>query len=781
MAKPFKGVVNVDITRSTPDWTPFAQPVAPDGSPNILYIVLDDVGFSAMEPFGGLIETPNISRIANNGLVYTNFHTTALCSPTRSCLLTGRNHTTNSMASITEAAAGFPNSSGHIPFECGNVAEVLGERGWNTYMVGKWHLCPEDEMNLASVRRQWPLGRGFERFYGFLGAETNQWYPDLVHDNHSVEQPATPEEGYHFSTDITDRALAFVQDAKAVAPEKPFFLYYCPGACHAPHHAPKEWADKYRGKFDMGYEAYRETVFARQKQMGVIAAHAELSPINPYADRRNVAGDKGWPELDTVRPWDTLNRDEQRLFCRMAEVYAGFLSHVDNEIGRLLDYLERSGQIDNTMIVLVSDNGASGEGGPNGSVNENKLFNGLPDRIEENLPFLDVLGSPLTYNHYPTGWAWAFNTPFKLWKRYANYEGGTADPMIVSWPSRISGRGVRTQYTHAVDIVATMFDTLGIELPEVVKGYTQVPLEGVSFAPSFDDPAAETGKTTQFYSMGGTAAIWHEGWKAVNLSPAAPDAWAEYGTQKWELFDTTVDPTECHDLADEHPEKLQDMINLWWAHAGQYNALPLENRGVVDILTTERPQIAKPRDRYVYYPGTAEVPESVAPNIRNRSYTIAVEAEVATTEASGVLFSHGARFGGHSLYVKDGKLKYVYNFVGMVEQIIESDVPIDVGHAVFSASFEREGDTTPAEGTLTLHIGPAKVGEGRIKTQPGKFSIAGEGLNIGKDSAEPVTDDYAGESPWPFIGGTIIQAQVDVSGEPFVDLAREAAAAFSRD
>ncbi|HEX5916321.1 MAG TPA: arylsulfatase [Nocardioides sp.] len=780
MAKPFKGVVNLDITKSTPDWGPYAQPVAPEGSPNVLYIVLDDVGFSAMQPYGGLIETPNINRIAERGLTYTNFHTTALCSPTRSSLLTGRNHTTNSMASITEAAAGFPNSSGHIPFECGNIAEVLGERGWNTYMVGKWHLCPEDEMNLASTRRQWPLGRGFERFYGFLGAETNQWYPDLVHDNHPVDQPASPEEGYHFGTDITDRALAFIRDAKAVAPEKPFLLYYCPGACHAPHHAPQEWSDRYRGKFDMGYEVYREQVFQRQKTLGILPEHAELSPINPYVDRTSKDG-KTWPELDTVRPWDSLTDDEKRLFARMAEVYAGFLSHADHEIGRLLDYLEQSGQLDNTLIVLVSDNGASGEGGPNGSVNENKLFNGLPDRIEENLDHLDVLGTPLTYNHYPTGWAWAFNTPFKMWKRYANYEGGTADPMIVSWPERITEHGVRTQYTHAVDIVPTVYDAFGIEAPETLRGYTQFPLEGVSFLASFDDPAARTGKQTQFYSMGGTRAIWHDGWKAAALSPAAPDCWAGYPTQEWELFNTDLDPTECHDIADEHPDKLRELIDLWWVQAGMYNALPLENRGVVEILTTERPQIAKPRNRYVYYPGCAEVPESVAPDTRNRSFTVAVEADIETAEASGVLFSHGARFGGHALYVKDGRLKYVYNWVGMFEQVVESDVPIETGPAVFSASFEREGDTIPAEGTLTLHIGETKVGEGRIRTQPGRFSIAGEGLNIGRDSGEPITDDYPGRSPWPFTGGTIHKAVVDVSGAPFVDLAREAAMAFARD
>ena len=780
MAKPFKGVVNVDISRSTPDWAPYAQPVARDGAPNILYIVLDDVGFSAMEPFGGLIRTPNINRIAERGLVYSNFHTTALCSPTRSCLLTGRNHTTNSMGSITEAAAGFPNSSGHIPFECGNIAEVLGERGWNTFMVGKWHLTPEDEMNLASTKRQWPLGRGFERFYGFLGAETNQWYPDLIHDNHPVEQPATPEQGYHFSTDITDHALAFIRDAKAVAPEKPFFLYYCPGACHAPHHAPKEWSDKYRGAFDIGYEAYREQVFQRQQTLGILPEEAELSPINPYIDRTSRDG-KTWPELDTVRPWEPLSDEEKRLFARMAEVYAGFLSHADNEIGRLLGYLEESGQLENTIIVIVSDNGASGEGGPNGSVNENKLFNGLPDKIEENLAFLDDLGTPLTYNHYPTGWAWAFNTPFKLWKRYSNYEGGTADPMIVSWPARITATGIRRQYTHAVDIVPTLYESLEIELPETLKGYTQFPLEGISFATSFDDEAADTGKTTQFYSMGGTAAIWHEGWKAASLTPAAPDMWADYAGQIWELFDTTTDPTECHDLAEQHPDKLRELVNLWWVEAGKYNALPLENRGVVEILGTERPQIAKQRSRYLYYPGTAEVPESVAPNIRNRSYTVAVEVDVESADASGVLFSHGARFGGHALYAKDGKLKYVYNWVGMFEQIVESTERIPTGHVVLSASFDREGDTMPAEGTLTLYFGDRQVGQGRIKTQPGKFSIAGEGLNVGKDTAEPVSDDYPGSSPWPFTGGTIVRAAVDVSGTPFVDLAEEARMAFARD
>jgi arylsulfatase len=780
VGKPFRGVVNVDIRDSVPDWEPYRQSIPPEGSPNVLYIVLDDVGFSAMEPFGGMIETPNINRIADRGLTYTNFHTTALCSPTRSCLMTGRNHTTNGMGNITECASGFPSQNGHIPFECGTIAEVLGERGWNTYAIGKWHLTAEDEMNLASRKSEWPLGRGFERFYGFLGAETNEWYPDIVYDNHPIEQPKLPEEGYHFSVDITDKALEFIQDAKAIAPDKPFLLYYCPGACHAPHHAPKEWIDKYRGKFDAGYESCRETIFRRQKSIGIFTEKAELSPINPYIDEKGPDG-QDWPELDRVRPWDSLSDDEKSLFCRMAEVYAGYLSHADHEIGRLLDHLEETGELDNTLIVLVSDNGASGEGGPNGSVNENRLANGLPDTIENNLQYLDELGGPRTYNHYPTGWACAFNTPFKMWKRYSNWEGGTADPMIVSWPARIAKHGLRRQYVHAVDIVPTIYECLGIEPPEVVKGHTQFPIEGISFAETFANPDAKTNKQTQFYSMLGTRAIWHQGWKASAISAAAPESWPNFVAQRWELFDTENDPSECHDLAAEHPDRLEELVALWWTEVGRCNALPLETRGVLEIFATERPQLSKPRDRYVYYPGGAEVPESAAPNTRGRSYTIAVEATIDTEEAGGVLFAHGSRFGGHALYIKDRKLKYVYSWVGEFEQVVESTEAVPTGHVVLSASFEREGDAMPPEGTLTLHIGEEQVGEARIKTQPGKFSIAGEGLNIGREGAEPVTDDYPGGYPWAFVGGTIHKAVIDVSGEPFVDLAGEAKMAFARD
>src|SRR3954447_14246874 len=724
MSKQFKGTINIDIKDSVPDWEPYAQPVPAEDTPNVLYVVLDDVGFSAMESFGGLIETPNIKRIADRGLLYTNFHTTALCSPTRSCLLTGRNHTTNSMACITEAASGFPNASGHIPGECAMIPAVLGERGFNTYIVGKWHLCSEDEMNMASTKKDWPLGRGFERFYGFLGAETNQWYPDLTYDNHAVEQPKLPEDGYHFSVDITDKALSFIKDAKAVAPNKPFFLYYSFGAAHAPHHVPKEWADKYKGKFDMGYEAYRELVFANQKKLGIVPEHSELSPINPYTDLKGPKG-QGWGELDVVRPWDSLDDAEKHLFSRMAEVYAGFLSHADDQLGRVLDYLEKSGQLDNTLIVLVSDNGASGEGGPNGSVNENKIFNGLPDTIEEALKYADDLGTPKTYNHYPTGWAWAFNTPFKLWKRYANYEGGTADPLIVSWPAGIAAAGeIRRQYNHAVDIVPTVYDCLDVALPDVVNGYTQRPLEGVSFSPSLADPDAPS-KETQFFSMLGTCAIWHKGWKAATAVPAAPESWGDFHQQRWELFDTIADPSECHDLATDHPVKLQELIALWWTQAGAYQALPLESRGAIEILTAERPQLSSPRTRYIYYPGGAEVPESAAPNIRNRSYTIAAEVDIDTKEAGGVIFSQGSRFGGHALYVQDGKLRYVYNWLGERMQVVESEEPLPTGHVLVSASFERQNTDLPAAGTLSLRVRTTDsdevmppVGEATILTQP---------------------------------------------------------------
>jgi len=784
VAKPFKGTINVDIRDSEPDWTPFEPPVAPYGAPNVLYIVLDDVGFGALSCYGGPIETPNIDRIAAQGVRYTQWHTTALCSPTRSCLLTGRNHTRNSMACITEAASGFPNASGTIPPENGMISEIIGERGWNTYHVGKWHLCPEAEMNVASPRRNWPTGRGFERFYGFLGAETNQWYPDLVYDNHPVDQPRSPEEGYHFTDDITDKALEFIKDAKVMAPDKPFFMYYAPGACHAPHHAPKEWAEKFRGRFDMGYEAIREQTLARQRELGIVPPNTELPPVNPMGTPESHTDPaKPFPELDTTRPWDSLSEDEKRLFRRMAEVYAGFLAHADHHIGRILGYLQDTGQLDNTLVVLVSDNGASGEGGPNGSVNENKLFNAIPDDMAQNLSMLDELGGPKTYNHYPNGWAMAFNTPFKMWKRY-EFNGGTADPCIMSWPRGMRARGeIRHQYHHAIDIVPTILDALSIEPPAEIKGYTQSHFDGVSMRYSFDDAKAKTARHTQFYAMLASRSIWHDGWKAVADHPQGAE-WHDFGNDTWELYNTETDRSECHDLAGQEPERLRDLINLWYSEAGANGAFPLDDRGPIEILTTPRPVLTAPRDKYIYYPDTTEVPESQAVNVRNRSYSIGALVDIPARGAEGVLFAHGSRFGGHALYVKDNRLHYVYNFVGAVEQKVDATEDIPAGEKlILSASFDKEREDPPgvANGILSLYYGDQKVGEGRIKTQPGKFSLAGEGLCVGRDSAEPVTDDYPGTAPYRFTGGTIRQVQVNVSGKPYVDLEHEAVAMMSRE
>jgi arylsulfatase A-like enzyme len=785
MAMKFEGTVNVDIRDSVPDWTPFEPPKAPQGSPNVVYIVLDDVGFSAMSCYGGPVETPNIDRIATAGVRYTQWHTTALCSPTRSCLLTGRNHTRNSMACITEAAIGFPNASGMIPPENGMISEILGERGWNTYMTGKWHLCPEDEMNLASTRRNWPTGRGFERFYGFLGAETNQWYPELVYDNHPVDQPRSPEEGYHLTDDLTDKALEFIKDAKTIAADKPFFLYYAPGACHAPHHAPRQWIDRFRGRFDMGYEAIREQTLARQKELGVVPADTELPPINPIGtpDARTGPEGKPFPVMDYTKPWDSLSPEEKRLFSRMAEVYAGFLAHADHHIGRLLDYLEETGQRDNTLVILVSDNGASGEGGPDGSVNEMKFLNGMPDDLQENLAKIDDLGGTKTYNHYPTGWAMAFNTPFKMWKRY-EFNGGTSDPCIVSWPAGITARDeVRHQYHHAIDLVPTILDVLGVEPPETIKGHVQSEFDGVSMRYSFDDPAAATARKTQFYSMLGSRAIWHEGWKAVTTHPAI-SGWGHFNDDTWELYHTDADRAEVHDLAAEHPDKVRELVNLWFAEAGANRAFPLDDRSAFEIFMTPRPLLSPPRDRYIYYPGLADVPESQAVNIRNRSYTIGVQVDIPAPGAQGVLFAHGARFGGHALYVKDNRLHYVYSFVGSFEQKVIADTDLPTGeNLILSASFDKDGEDPPgvATGILSLYHGDKKVGEARIKTQPGKFVIGGEGLCVGRDSGAGVTDDYPGVLPWPFTGGTIKRVAVDVSGDPYIDLEREAQAMLMRE
>ena len=449
---------------------------------------------------------------------------------------------------------GVPWISTRIPFENGFISEVLVERGYNTYCVGKWHLTPGEECNLAAYKGRWPLGRGFERFYGFLGGEANQWYPDLVQDNSQIDAPGTPEDGYHLSKDLADQAIGMIQAAKVIDPDKPFFMYLAPGCGHAPHQVFEEWADKYKGKFDQGYEAIREGILAQQKKLGLLPDDTELSPINPHGEPARTGPDgQPWPLLDTVRPWDSLSDDERRLFARMAEVFAGFVSYTDDQLGRVLDYLEESGQLDNTLVVVVSDNGASGEGGPNGSFNEWRFFNGVADTTESTLPHIDELGTPQSYNHYCTGWAWAFDTPFPYWKRWAGYEGGVADMCLVAWPKQIKPSDeVRHQYIHAVDVVPTVYDLLGIEPPAVIKGYTQSPIEGESFAAALTDPKAP-GKETQFYTMLGQRSIYHDGWLACTVHPPI-SGWGKFELDEWELYDLEHDRSQSKNVADAEPE-----------------------------------------------------------------------------------------------------------------------------------------------------------------------------------------------------------------------------------
>jgi arylsulfatase A-like enzyme len=783
MAAEFQGKIELDIRDSEPDWGPYAAPTAHDGAPNVLYIVWDDTGIATWDCFGGLVEMPAMSRIAERGVRLSQFHTTALCSPTRASLLTGRNATTVGMAIIEEFTEGFPGYNGRIPADTALLSEVLAERGWNTYCVGKWHLTPLEESNLASTRRHWPLSRGFERFYGFMGGETDQWYPDLVYDNHPVAPPATPEEGYHLSKDIADKTIEFIRDAKVIAPDKPWFSYVCPGAGHAPHHVFREWADKYAGKFDMGYEKYREIVLENQKKMGIVPADTELSPINPYLDVKGPNGEP-WPLQDTVRPWDSLNDEEKKLFCRMAEVFAGFLSYTDDQLGRILDYLEESGQLDNTIIVVISDNGASGEGGPNGSVNEVKFFNGYIDTVEESMRFYDNLGGTDTYNHYPIGWAMAFNTPYKLYKRYASHEGGIADTAIISWPNGITAHGeVRDNYVSVCDITPTVYDLLGITPPDTVSGVAQKPLDGVSFKAALEDSKASTGKDTQFYTMLGTRGIWHKGWFANTVHAATPSGWSHFDKDPWELYHIEADRSQCHDLAGKKPEKLEEMKKLWFAEAAKYNGLPLSDLNILETLMRSRPYLAGDRATFTYYPNTAEVGIGAAVEIRGQTFSVLAEVTVDTTGAEGVIFKQGGAHGGNVLFIQDGRLHYIYNFMGEEEQKISSAGAAPMGKHVFGVRYVRggtvEGSHTPL-GEATLFIDDAAVGSlADMKVHPGTFGLAGAGLSVGRNSGSAVSSSY--KAPYAFSGGTIQQVVVDVSGKPYEDVEKELALAFAKD
>ena len=771
----FPGVIGRTTDESSPAWP---RPLrAKPGSPNVLFIVLDDTGFGQLGCYGSPIATPNLDALAAGGLLYNNMHTTALCSPSRSCIITGRNHHANATAAINELATGYPGYNGQIPFENGFLSEMLLAHGYSTYMVGKYHLLPSEFESGAGPFDRWPLGRGFERFYGFLGGDTSQWTPELVYDNHQVEPSRSPEQGYHLTEDLADKAIEFIADAKQVAPHKPFYLHFCTGAMHAPHHVAKEWADRYAGQFDDGWDAYRERVLIRQKERGVMPADAELSRHDP-----------------DVPDWDSLPPEARRLAARMMEVYAGFLSHTDHHVGRLLSFLKEVGEFDNTLIMLVSDNGASAEGGPTGTTNELQFFNNAPEPLEESLAKIDELGGPTTFNHYPWGWTWAGNTPFRRWKR-ETYRGGTGDPFLVHWPAGIRARGeVRTQYAHIIDMVPTVLDAFGLTPPATVRGVTQSPIQGVSFAHTFDDPAAPTRHRTQYFEMFGHRAVDHDGWRAVCPwpgpsfaeagqpfgAPISAETLTDLDAHHWELYHVAEDPAENHNLAEQHRDKLIELIAMWYTEAGKYNVFPLDG-SAAERLMTERPQVAEPRAQYVYRPGTQTLPFWVGPRVLNRPHAITADAEVPDGGAEGVLLCQGSNAGGWSFYVKDGRLCYAHNYVGRATYQVCAPEPLPAGRHQLRFEFEPTGtpDFTQGKGSpgrAQLYVDDQLIAQNDFPvTTPIAFNPGG--LTCGANPGSAITADY--QAPFPFTG-TLHTVTVDLSGDLITDTEAEMRMAMTR-
>ncbi len=724
----FLGVIGDTWRESTPWWPP--EPTPPTGAPNVVLIVLDDVGYGQLGCYGSDIATPNIDRLAQQGLRYANFHTTALCSPSRSCLLTGRNHHRNAMARVADLAVGFPGYYGRIPKRNGFLSEMLDTHGYASYAVGKWHLTPDDETNMAAPRDTWPVARGFQRWYGFHGGETHQFVPALYHDNHSVMPPRTIEDGYHLSADLADKAIEYLADLRAVDVEKPYFLYFGTGACHSPHHAPREWIDRYRGHFDQGWDAWREATFARQLAIGMLPAGSQLTPRPAW-----------------VPAWETLHAEDQVVAARFMECFAGFLSYTDAQIGRLIDFIDTTDDPDNTIVVLVSDNGASSEGGMRGSINDGRLWNGLTAGRKELRERIDELGGPSAHNNYPWGWTMAGNTPFQRWKREV-HEGGIADPCIVRAPRHIQTPGeIRHQFTHAIDVLPTVLELVGVAAPTVINEVAQTHLDGASFAATFNDAAAPEIHTTQYFEMLGCRAIYHDGWKAVTFKPAGPlyndgiDPDAPFTDDDWELYNKRDDFTECNDLALAEPERLRSMIELWWNEARRNDVLPLDNRPLAAIMNP-RPRRSTSRRSYRYVPNTAPVPESVAPNVRGRTHCITAMVEIGTVIANGVVLALGSVLGGFSLYVIDGNIAYTHNLVGKDLTTIVGNEPLTPGRHTLRFDFTA-APAADFSGAMQLTIDDNVVAQGSIAMfTPVQFSTTGGGLTCGYEVGPAIAPSY---------------------------------------
>ncbi|HUZ43444.1 MAG TPA: arylsulfatase [Acidimicrobiales bacterium] len=747
----FGGRIGRDWRDSEPWWPP--EPHAPDGAPNVVMIVLDDVGFAQLGCYGSDIATPVIDGLAAGGVRLANFHTTALCSPTRACLLTGRNHHRNGMGRVADLAVGFPGYWGKPPRENGFLSEMLRDQGYATYAVGKWHLTPDDEINMAASRASWPLGRGFDRWYGFHGGETHQFVPAVYHDNHSVRPPRELEDGYHLTEDLVDRAVAFVSDLRAVDQDRPFFLYFATGACHSPHQAPAEWIHRYAGAFDGGWDTMRESIHRRQLETGVIPPGTDLSPRPAW-----------------VSAWEDLDADARRLASRFMECFAGFLSHTDDQIGRLLSFLADLGELDDSVVILVSDNGASAEGGAEGSINDIRMQNlDFPTR-DEMVSRLADIGGPDTHNNYPWGWTMAGNTPFKRWKREV-HEGGVADPCIISWPARLGAAGgaIRHQYAHAIDLVPTVLELVGLAPPDVLDHVPQTHLDGTSFAyllrPGAEGEPAR--HLTQYFEMFGSRAIYHDGWKAVTFHPVGPiygdglDPNASFDDDRWELYHVAEDLSETRDLAESEPERVRQMVELWWAEAEANQVLPLDNR-VLWALVHPRPDRRRPVDEARYFQGGAQVPEQMAVSVRNRSHRLRVVFELgAGLVPDGVLLAQGLSLGGWSLHFLDGRFRYVHNLYGKEHHVVEAGVPVLPGGrhtAEMAFTKDRHGPGGRAE---LRWDGEVLAGADIPVFTPSRFNGVGVGLTCGYEWGPAIGPGY--RAPFPF-NGRILEAVVTATG-----------------
>jgi arylsulfatase A-like enzyme len=702
---------------------------APKGAPNVVIVLVDDIGFGQTSTFGGPIPMPTLDHLASQGLRYNQFHTTALCSPTRMAILTGRNHHSTNTGAIMELATAFEGNTGVRPLSITPLAEILRQNGYSTAAFGKYHETPPWEVSISGPYDRWPTHSGFDKFYGFIGGETNQWAPLLFDGTTMIEPPKDPN--YHLTVDLTNQAIAWVRAQHAMTPDKPFFVYFATGATHAPHHVPKEWIAKFKGKFDEGWDKYREETLALQIKLGVVPAGTKLAP-KPKA----------------IKDWEQLTPDEKKLFAHQMEVFAGFAAQTDHEIGRLIDTLQEMGVADNTLVFYeVGDNGASAEGGMVGAFNEITYFNGVAETVESQLKHMDELGGPNTFNHYAAGWAVAGDTPFEWTKQVAGSYGGTQNPLVISWPARIKAKGdLRSQFQYVTDIAPTILEAAGIPEPKMVNGVVQRPMEGVSMVYTFDSPQANSRHTTQYFELAGNRGIYHDGWLAGTVHKAPWELVPRHtlDKDKWELYNTAEDFSLANDLAAKHPEKLKEMQALFMTEAVKYHVLPIDDRTLerFDAARAGRPDLMGGRSTLTVYAGMHGMMENAFINVKNRSNEITAELEIPAGGVEGVILAQGGRFGGWSLYVKDNHPMFAYNWLGLEMYTVRSATPLPVGKVTLRYVFLYDGGKPGSGGVESILINGKKVAEGRIgKTHPNMFS-ADDAADVGMDEGTNVTDDY---------------------------------------